>query len=387
MTVCSVGRLLASVISIALVGFSSTARAAGGQTTLLLPAGGPGVQERALKRVEQSLASATQTLAGVSIDKRPRARSDRSPAECAISASCLAKVGAEPGVKRVVGVRLDQAGADFALTFVLVEVEKGRELARKTYAISHKKLSEEPGLKMKEFLAAPEPAVPVAHEPTPPIALATPRAVPAASSEPGGSEAFSGAVAESTSLTATPEPVTSRDPQLGVHSGVLIPRGNLKVGVLVGADFTIAPWPSNQRLLLNAGFDWVRLSHQGPTFLSPTVYPPSRTDLIQDSNIFTLSVGAKYEFLVFQNARFYGGLAVALSLNRTTFQAFSTTQLQTAVAPGGIAALGARGSWKRLAWTIELGLRELIYNLGEPGKFGETSSSGLVVAAGLALKL
>jgi hypothetical protein len=104
------------------------------QTVVFSPASADGAKARHTRKVANALGDAK--FAGARMVERIIS------ADCAASASCLAKEGATEGARRAVGLVLRRPGGKFHLDMLLVDTKTGREIRRsKTSTLRRKDLS------------------------------------------------------------------------------------------------------------------------------------------------------------------------------------------------------------------------------------------------------
>lgn len=77
--------------------------------------------------------------------------------------------------------------------------------------------------------------------------------------------------------------------------------------------------------------------------------------------------------------------ARGVAVNRSTFTAFGMDVPENDVAPIGSVHATARGPVGPLHWAIQVGWRESEHDLGDLGDTGESTSSGFITLAGVAL--
>lgn len=376
------------VLASALLGFG--AKASAQQTLVLAPSAAKGVKARHLKRAARSMGRAVRN-----IDNAASSGGMAPAADCALRAACIGPLGAGEGADRVMGAVLSKSNGAFVLTLVLADVATGEELARAEHEVARRGLPRDPGAHLAGFLSN-APA-----RDTPPIAATTsaPLPPPAASPPPAPAEQAKSAEPQTAGPTYS-EPVATgilppevaeddETPSARAHAlcmvlargGVLIPRGDLGAGPLLGLDASVYPLPE---LPLGFGLSlgWSLLTQKAASKLGPPSFPRAQGELIQQSSLFTVLGGARYSLLQLEVLDLHMGAAAGAAISRTEFEAFGSTGPQNDVAFAAEFRTGVHGDLGTFAWMFELAWREVV-SPGDAVDFGESTVGGLVTIAGV----
>ncbi len=138
---------------------AGAARADQSVTLVFRAAGAAKLKSRYLHRAERSIAKALAKADGVVLaDSTAGGASENDPAACSVDPACLVQATGGQAVVRAVGVRVAPIEHHrFELTFLLVDVTSGDELARSRHVLAKRELPNRPGPLLVEFLAAAPP--------------------------------------------------------------------------------------------------------------------------------------------------------------------------------------------------------------------------------------
>ncbi len=183
-------------------------------------------------------------------------------------------------------------------------------------------------------------------------------------------------------VTAEPAPPAVA---VGLYAGPYVPRTELSPGVLVGGEVGYTP-PSVERLIVFVDVDWVRLARQDSMVVSPPIYPRSRTELIQTSDVLTAVVGARWTMSHLGAARVVVGAGGGAVMHTAHFLAYGRTHDERDVTAAVTVLAGVR-STGRMGWAVDIGWRQAAASdLGAATDYGAPSVSGLVAAAQVGLR-
>jgi hypothetical protein len=191
-----------------------------------------------------------------------------------------------------------------------------------------------------------------------------------------------------TEVAAESEPVAGESSHelltLGVFGGLVVPRSSLGVAPTVGI---VGSYALTDELRFVGAVDWALLSLQQSTLLSPPQYPRSLGDLVQNTHVVNVSVGAGYKLLAVGSGELVAAVAFLLSVTSTTFEVYDTIHRDGDVGPGVEAQLVLSEPMGPLRLRLHVAYREMLHDLGVSGRFGENVLSAFVAGAGLAVAL
>lgn len=327
--------------------------------TVVLEPDDVAVPTQVREAVRVSLRTATADLAGVRIELAdPASRSS-----CAGDVECLAEVGRALDAQRVLGCTVAPVDGVIAMECWLVDVGSGEVLGDGSRTFSAAEADSVPGDLVATLIILAPPEEPVDEVSAPPDAAAAP--VPAA---------------PALRATGTPLPWS-----LDVHTGAVVPRGDLAVGPVVGLS-AARRLAAVSGLRVAAGVDWMVLAQQDQAFTSPPDYPRARAELIQEAHVVSTWAGATIDLVELGPVWLYGGASVGIAINRSRFEAFNMARVERGVAPLVAARAGVRSARGRLLLGLDLAWRETHHDLGDSGDFGEATTSGLLVTLALGFR-
>lgn len=171
---------------------------------------------------------------------------------------------------------------------------------------------------------------------------------------------------------------------VGAEVGAEIQRAELGAGLLVRARADVAITADDDRLRFELLLDWVRTTSRDMTLVSPAAFPRSNADLLVQTQLVTLGAGASVRLATVSGVELRGALTAGPQLTRDRFDAYGMTQRVTDTGLAGTVEVYAAGRAPPVFWRASLGWREAVRDLGSAESYGEETTSGAVLAAGIA---